>query len=212
MKIRLSKSAVRQYIRILQELENADLSSNSVELDLTIFSPLSGQSQQLKEMLYEDYGDESPNLEISVSTKKTQALNTKVARKKLRAKLLKAESLTICDPYLFAKPPKKNLETYLDNLLSVLPLKTLHFLVIVHDKEKGNPQLIREFKKRIPNTIKLSIRTNSTIHDRVWIVDKNTAFVVGTSFGGIGRRLSFLLDLPDDDLARFKRYLFRSSY
>ena len=38
MKIKLSKTAVRQYIRILQELENADLSSDSIELALCVYN------------------------------------------------------------------------------------------------------------------------------------------------------------------------------
>jgi len=87
----------------------------------------------------------------------------------------------------------------------------LRFLIVVDDKAKEYPPLVREFKRRLPGSIKLSLRTNSKIHDRVWIADKNTAFVIGTSFGGLGRRLAFLLDLPSEDLTRFKRYLFRSN-
>lgn len=211
MKIRLSKTAVRQYIQILQELENTASASDSIELDFAILSPLSNQSPQLKEILYAGYGEETPSLEISVSTTKVQALNAKVARKKLRLRLQNAESLTVCDPYLFAKPKKERAEDYLDNLLSVLPLRTLRYLTIVHDRAKEHTPLVRAFEKKLPRNINLLLRPNSDIHDRVWIVDKNKAFVIGTSFGGLGKRLAFLLDLPYEDLVRFKRYLFRSS-
>ncbi len=48
-----------------------------------------------------------------------------------------------------------------------------------------------------------------TIHDRVWIVEGRKAFVVGTSFQGIGNKFSFILDLPNEDLEKFNIYLER---
>jgi len=42
------------------------------------------------------------------------------------------------------------------------------------------------------------------IHDRVWIKDRDEARIIGTSFGGIGNKLSFMIALPDDDLNAFQ--------
>jgi hypothetical protein len=46
-----------------------------------------------------------------------------------------------------------------------------------------------------------------TIHDRVWIVEGRKAFVVGTSFQGIGNKFSFILDIPNVDLEIFNLHL-----
>lgn len=47
------------------------------------------------------------------------------------------------------------------------------------------------------------------IHDRVWIKGREDAQLIGTSFGGIGRKLSFMLTLPTDDRIAFLKELDR---
>ncbi len=45
------------------------------------------------------------------------------------------------------------------------------------------------------------------MHDRVWIKDGNRAKVVGTSFNGLGKKLAFILNLPESDLRAFQTQL-----
>lgn len=206
MRIKISKAAIRRYIELLQNLETSDPASDSVELDFALLSPVSlaGRPAQLHEMMYADYAI-GPDVELSVPP-----ANGGTARRLLKSKLRDAELLTICDPYLLDEPKGENAGEYVRQLISVLPLDSLRSLDIVYDKSKEHPAVVRELKHRLPKHISLRLIADDSIHDRVWIIDGKSAYVVGTSFGGLGKRLAFLLSLPYDDLANFKKYLFRS--
>ena len=43
------------------------------------------------------------------------------------------------------------------------------------------------------------------VHDRVWIKDFHSAYVVGTSFNGLGDKCAFILSLPEEDRRDFIR-------
>ncbi|TOM09059.1 hypothetical protein CGH83_22850 [Vibrio parahaemolyticus] len=55
--------------------------------------------------------------------------------------------------------------------------------------------------------IKLTYIETNEIHDRVFIRDQDEAVLVGTSLGGYGNKLAFVLDLPNEDLENFKAAL-----
>jgi hypothetical protein len=206
MRVKISRVAIRRYIEKLQELASADPASDSVEVEFSILDVGSSKHQrQVGEIMPAGYG-EAPDVEFSAPSP-----NGKTARKILKSKLRNAETLTICDPYILDKPKSENVKDYVGQLLSVLPLDTLRSLDVVYDASRENPSVFRELRRRLSkSSITCRRFADDSIHDRVWIVDKNSAFVVGTSFGGLGKRLAFLLDLPYDDLANFKKYLFRS--
>lgn len=127
-------------------------------------------------------------------------------KRTLKSSIQNAVKLTICDPYLFHTPKTLTESEYIAQLLSVLPLETLLELTIFYQAPNSRNSY-REFKNRLPEHILLRGFINDSIHDRVWIVDDIHAFAVGTSFGGIGKRYSFLLDLPQDDLRDFRAFL-----
>ncbi|TOM29243.1 hypothetical protein CGH80_23485, partial [Vibrio parahaemolyticus] len=69
-----------------------------------------------------------------------------------------------------------------------------------------------EVKMKIHKTlrsrnIKLTYIETNEIHDRVFIRDQDEAVLVGTSLGGYGNKLAFVLDLPNEDLENFKAAL-----
>jgi len=185
--MKIGKMALRQYIEFLKELESADPYSDSVEFEL--WFPHS-QPFAIREMIGPDY----------------QTLPREAAKQSLKARLRDAEKLIICDRYIFNIPPETIESEYARQLVSVLPTKTLRQLDIVYGGRKS-VSIVQELKKRLPRNVTLRLFANDSVHDRVWIVNENKAFTVGTSFGGIGKRVAFMLDLSDDDLADFKKHL-----
>lgn len=120
-----------------------------------------------------------------------------------------ASELTIIDPYLVGG---KNVDTstYLDDFKNTIRLeggllKKLHLIF-----DGGNiTKSVKTGLKQIVSKAGCSLVMHETdkIHDRIWIKDKREAIIIGTSFGGIGNKLSLLLPLPDEDLKALLQFL-----
>jgi hypothetical protein len=92
--------------------------------------------------------------------------------------------------------------------MDILPLDTLAILHIFHQGGMKSHKYIRLFQDRINNyEIDLQIRVIHKVHDRIWVVDDNRGYLVGTSLNGFGKRLSFLVPLPNNDLEYFKEFV-----
>jgi hypothetical protein len=121
----------------------------------------------------------------------------------LSAKLKGAISLTICDPYFLKIPKGSSPSETASEFISILPksLKNLDLYVKSRYRDKEFADCFNvKLQKR---GIKLLSRKTDEIHDRVWIKDFNDAFVVGTSFNGLGNKCAFILDLPKEDQRQF---------
>jgi hypothetical protein len=114
-----------------------------------------------------------------------------------------ATELIIIDPYLLGGATEDT-EKYLDEFKksSRIDGKTLNRLHIIYSSGHGHTKSIKMGIKRLAeqNDCKISSADTDLIHDRIWIKDKKEAIVVGTSFGGLGNRVCFILELPKYDL------------
>lgn len=119
-------------------------------------------------------------------------------REILRRRVAKAKELIICDPYFFHDPYKDE-GKYIEGIISILPLSYLEKLLIFC-KQPRSSTIIRNFIKTIDPKVELEVYEVNDIHDRIWIKDLAKGVVVGTSFGGIGNKLTFILNLPKRDL------------
>jgi hypothetical protein len=99
-------------------------------------------------------------------------------------------------------------DAYADELISRLP-RGLHKLDVFHNP--GPMKVIRRRVQAFADEAGIQLRNYPTeeLHDRVWIRDGAQAKVVGTSFGGLGRKMAFVLDLPPADLEEFQHQLRR---
>jgi len=125
------------------------------------------------------------------------------AIKHLSEKLKGTRSLIICDPYFLKKSKESSPKQTAIEFLGTLPksLKSLDVYVKPRIRDKEFAECLNfELKKR---NIKLILRRTEDIHDRVWIKDYDEAFVVGTSFNGLGNKCAFILDLPIEDRKQF---------
>jgi len=72
----------------------------------------------------------------------------------------------------------------------------------------GSPRCIRPFEKHCREKgIFFQKYKTSRVHDRVLIKNDNCAKVIGTSFGALGDKVSFILDLPSEDLKLLRQEL-----
>ena len=143
----------------------------------------------------------------------------KAPLKDLRLWLKGAKRLTIADPYFTHGDPtswrwpqltdaeKKNkAEEYAVEVAQVLgAVEEVDIFSL-----PGAPKELRTALKKIALKNRKGKEIETTeIHDRVWIKDGEDARIVGTSFGGIGRKLSFIVELPQQDRIEFQAHLAR---
>jgi len=126
-----------------------------------------------------------------------------------------SKSLIIIDPYIFGGESDLA-PSYIEEFkrCSRINNKTLNKIHIVYSSKHGNTAAIKNGIKKLgsENNCTLTNYDSDKIHDRIWIKDKAEAIVVGTSFGGIGNRLCFILELPKYDLAALLDYLKGEKY
>ena len=103
--------------------------------------------------------------------------------------------LLIIDPYIF---PRKFDNTYPGMLAQILNKADCKRVTVVTDKKNLNGHLFE--KVRLSTKSKIDLVYSSDFHDRFWIANKEKGFVCGTSLNGVGRRISSILYLDEDDV------------
>jgi hypothetical protein len=121
-----------------------------------------------------------------------------------------AKELIIIDPYIFAGATDKA-SAYIEEFkrCSRIDNQSINKIHIIYSSRHGNTPAIKNGIKKLASDYNCSLTSydSDKIHDRIWIKDKTEAIVVGTSFGGIGNRLCFILELPKYDLINLLDYL-----
>jgi hypothetical protein len=125
----------------------------------------------------------------------------------LKKRMANAKELIICDPYFFFYDPiHKSENEYVKEITSILPNKKLNDLTIYCKKPKS-PSIIKNLKSQISPKVDCHVYAVNDIHDRVWIKDATRGLLVGTSFGGLGKKVTFIINLPKKDLVDFLELL-----
>ena len=118
-----------------------------------------------------------------------------------------SDNLVIADPYFFSfsGPNKifKNVKEYTEFVCDLIPID-ISSLEVFHLPGPNNQVKLKIDRVLRSRNIKLRYTETNEIHDRVFIRDQFEAILVGTSLGGYGNKLAFVLDLPDVDLELFK--------
>ncbi|HHY0368232.1 hypothetical protein [Vibrio parahaemolyticus] len=134
------------------------------------------------------------------------------AEKKYLAKWLSKckNNLIISDPYFFQYGSDNkvfsSLTEYTDFICELIP-NDIRSLEVFHLPGPQGEVKMKIHKTLRSRNIKLTYIETNEIHDRVFIRDQDEAVLVGTSLGGYGNKLAFVLDLPNEDLENFKAAL-----
>lgn len=132
--------------------------------------------------------------------------------KYLKKKSHSNEWLIITDPYFLQwDGPNKVFSSekqYTEYIVDYIPrdLKKLELFIL----PGPNKRIFKKFNDRIRGRgTHVSYWETTEIHDRTIIRDNMTGTMMGTSFGGIGNKLAFVLDIPEEDLNIFMQQLDR---
>lgn len=104
------------------------------------------------------------------------------------------KELIIIDPYFF----KDDRDEYCNILTSVIKNSKAQSVIIVTE-QKNYKQL--SYDKIFGNfNVPVTVEYNRDFHDRFWIADRKKGFYTGTSFNGIGKRISLINLLSTNDV------------
>jgi hypothetical protein len=136
--------------------------------------------------------------------------NRNTGLKEIRDFTCNSQELIIIDPYIFGGETE-NASNYIQEFkrCSRIDNQKLNKIHIIYSSKHGNTKIIKKEIKNLAsdNNCTLTSYDSDKIHDRIWIKDKSEAIVVGTSFGGIGNRLCFILELPKYDLTNLLEHM-----
>lgn len=118
----------------------------------------------------------------------------------LRRWLSGAQKVIICDPYFLhytSSDLYKGVEDYADGLSGIFPKS-------VKDIDVFSNSYTTSTRRYVMNKLKEGRRvrhfSSHQIHDRFIIKDGEEGKLIGTSFGGFGRKFFSMIDLPPDDV------------
>lgn len=130
------------------------------------------------------------------------------AIRELRDFTREAQRLIVIDPYIYSGKKTEAEERAEEFAKAASMGKVLRDLHVVFDPERSTKRVRTQFKRAARERgVKVSEQESTEIHDRIWIADRRRGLVVGTSLGGLGGRLAFLLPLPQPDLQALLEFL-----
>ncbi len=113
--------------------------------------------------------------------------------KKIEAK---GKELIIMDPYLFSVSKKSN--EYCDMLAKIIEEAKASDIIVITDCRNYEDNIYKKIKEKLKREIK--IKYSYDFHDRFWIADRKKGFYTGTSINGIGKRISLINLLSEEDV------------
>ena len=145
--------------------------------------------------------------------KKAKKFNEFLVRINARSK-----ELIIIDPYLFCDDS----DMYCDLLVKIFKLSHVKSIIVITDNANHHflQSSLGKVKTRLAiapyfesnallgqykdeqgnNPIPIDIKYIAKFHDRFWIADRKKGICCGTSFNGVGKKISSINQLPDDDV------------
>lgn len=106
----------------------------------------------------------------------------------------KDAELIIVDPYIFSSEQ----DEYCEMLASILNSSEAKTIIIITDKRNCRKASINKVAAKIDKT--MDIKYSVDFHDRFWIANRKNGFYTGTSFNGVGKKISLINTLCNDDV------------
>lgn len=121
-----------------------------------------------------------------------------------------ADELVLVDPYFYGGEALAA-ASYVEDLIRATGLRrtALRKLTVIFNSKAGNTSsIIKKFKAACSDhRINLNIFDTDVIHDRFWIANKSKGILIGTSLGGLGKKLCFITNMDPFDLSETIQFL-----
>ena len=134
---------------------------------------------------------------------KNMTNNQKIEKfcKNLEEIQVEGKELIIIDPYIFADDNKD----YCDMLASIVNKSKAKKVIFITNQKHSEKSCCDMISKNI--TCEISKQYSEKFHDRFWISDRKKGFCTGTSLNGLGKKISLIMELSDDDVQEIIKLL-----
>lgn len=110
--------------------------------------------------------------------------------------------LIIIDPYLFATDEMD----YCKLLSDIIQKSNPKEVIVITDKTHCKDSSLQSVESNIK--MHIDLKYSSDFHDRFWIVKRTKGICTGTSLNGIGKRISIINEIPDEDIKDLVKELY----
>lgn len=107
---------------------------------------------------------------------------------------LGCDELIVLDPYLYRKPR----EDETDIAQRILRKCEFRNIITVTNKKHADKRAMKSLTEEMNG--KLKVRFLNDFHDRIWIANRSSGFLTGTSLNGIGKKYCTILELEEQDV------------
>lgn len=187
------KFTLSEYAKLpIKELDNKSLNDTGIEIEFCKRSLNNEIEAKLQKYLQKD------NLEYITEEVFWKNMTDDEKAKKFSQYLLEIDSegneLIIVDPYFFSSEEND----YCDLLASILNQSKARKIIVVTDKHNCKQVSNNKISNKMNKV--LEVKYSNCFHDRFWIANRKKGFYTGTSFNGIGKKISLINMLPQDDV------------
>lgn len=195
--IRSCQIQVSVWRSLLEAGEVSNIFLNNAEYKNTLLSLSESLEKEFERQAEGNDHDEKFLLHLIVSGNLDAA---KDGMADLRIWLRDAKKVIICDPYFLhfqSSDLYKTVEDYADGLVKIFPASVTDIDIF----SNSYTQTVRRCViKKLKDRRNIRHFSSHEIHDRFIIKDGKEGRLIGTSFGGFGRKFFAMIDLPRDDV------------
>lgn len=187
------KFTLSEYTKLpIKELDNKSLNDIGIKIEFYKRSLNNEIEAKLQKYLQKN------NLEYITEEVLWKNMTDDEKAKKFSQYLLEIDSegneLIIVDPYFFSSEESD----YCDLLASILNQSKARKIIVVTDKHNCKQASANKISNKMNKV--LEVKYSNCFHDRFWIANRKKGFYTGTSFNGIGKKISLINTLPQDDV------------
>lgn len=187
------KFTLSEYTKLpIKELDNKSLNDIGIKIEFCKRSLNNEIEAKLQKNLQKN------NLEYITEEVLWKNMTDDEKAKKFSQYLLGIDSegneLIIVDPYFFSSEESD----YCDLLASILNQSKARKIIVVTDKHNCKQASANKISNKMNKV--LEVKYSNCFHDRFWIANRKKGFYTGTSFNGIGKKISLINTLPQDDV------------
>lgn len=187
------KFTLSEYTKLpIKELDNKSLNDIGIKIEFCKRSLNNENEAKLQKYLQKN------NLEYITEEVLWKNMTDDEKAKKFSQYLLEIDSegneLIIVDPYFFSSEESD----YCDLLVSILNQSKARKIIVVTDKHNCKQASVNKIFNKM--NIVLEVKYSNCFHDRFWIANRKKGFYTGTSFNGIGKKISLINTLPQEDV------------
>lgn len=187
------KFALSEYAKLpIKELNNKSLNDIGIEIEFCKRILNKEIEEKLQKYMKEN------NLEYITEEVLWKNMTDDEKAKKFSQYLREIDSegneLIIVDPYFFSGEEND----YCDLLASILKQSKAKKIIVVTDKHNCKEASFNKIFNKMNKV--LEVKYNNSFHDRFWITDRKKGFYTGTSFNGIGKKISLINTIPLNDV------------